>query len=179
MGAFANQSERKTLSKSLFGSELRSGKAWSVFALRVVIGFYFLYAGYEKIETELGGRFATSGYLSHVRGPLATFFQSMAGNPAVEYLLVWGEFLVGVSLLFGILTRVGGVSGVAISALLYLSQLPVTNNPFVNQYFILIMVFLAFVFLESGRFLGLDGILQNLGFVERRPILRKIAKALG
>ena len=94
MGAFANESEHKTLTKTLFGKDLKSGKAWSIFALRLALGFMFLYGGYEKIETELSGGLATKGFLSHVAGPFAGIFTSMSGNLAVEYLLVYGELII-------------------------------------------------------------------------------------
>ncbi len=193
MGAYANESEHKTLTQTLFGKSLKSGTSWSVFLLRVSLGFVFLWAGYEKIETELGGKFATSGFLSHVSGPFAFMFTGMSGNPAVEYMLVYGELLIGVSLLLGVVTRIGAVSGALMTLLLYMSTLPamtagftgsyldflMSKNALVSYYVIYIFVFIAFVFLVPGRFLGLDGILQNLGFVERRPLLRKIARTLG
>jgi len=193
MGAYANESEHKTLTKTLFGKSLKSGTAWSVFALRLALGFMFLYGGYEKILTELNGGMATSGFLAGRKGPLAFLFTSMSGNGAVEYLLVYGELLIGISLMLGIVTRVGGVSGAALSVLLYLSTLPamaagftgsyfdylVENNGLINQYIIYVLVFVAFVFLVPGRFLGLDGVLQSSSFVERRPLLRKIATTLG
>ncbi len=193
MGATANAYERKTLKESLFGDSLKSGRAWSLFALRLALGFMFLYGGYEKIETELGGGMATSGFLSHVAGPFAFLFTGMAGNPAVEALLVYGELLIGMSLMLGIVTRVGGVSGAMVSLLLYLSTLPamtasftgsyfdflLSKNALISQYVIYILLFVAFVFLVPGRFLGADGILQNSGFVQKRPILLRISKVLG
>ncbi len=193
MGAYANESEHKTLTKTLFGKSLKSGTAWSIFALRLALGFMFLYGGYEKIETELGGGLATKGFLSGVKGPLAFLFTGMSGNLAVEYLLVYGELLIGISLIFGIVTRVGGVSGALLSTLLYLSTLPamtagfagsyfdflLSKNALVSQYIIYILLFVAFVFLVPGRFFGFDGILQNTSFVERRPLLMRIAKTLG
>ncbi len=193
MGAYANESEHKTLTQTLFGKSLKSGTAWSIFALRVSLGFVFLWAGYEKIVTELGGKFATSGFLSHVSGPFAFLFTGMSGNPAVEYLLVYGELLIGISLVFGVLTRVGGVSGALMTLLFYMSTLPamtagftgsyldflMSKNALVSYYIIYIFVFIAFVFLVPGRFLGLDGLLQNTGFVERRGTLSRIMKALG
>ena len=193
MGAYANESQHKTWTQTLFGKNLKSGTAWSLLALRIALGFMFFYGGYEKIETELGGKFATSGFLSHVAGPFAFLFTGMTGNPAVEYLLVYGELLIGISLIFGVLTRVGGVSGALLSALLYLSTLPamtasftgsyfdflLSKNALVSSYVIYILVFVAFVFLVPGRFLGFDGILQNTGFVQRRPLLNRIAKTLG
>jgi thiosulfate dehydrogenase [quinone] large subunit len=193
MGAYVNESERKTLTQTLFGKDLKSGKAWSIFAVRMALGFVFLWAGYEKIETELGGRFATTGFLSRVSGPFAFLFSGMAGNPAVEYLLVWGELFIGISLMVGIFTRVGGISGALMTLLLYMSTLPamtagftgsyldflMSKNALVSYYIIYIFVFVAFVFLVPGRFLGLDGLLQNTGFVQRRRTLSRIVKALG
>lgn len=193
MGAYANQSEHRTITETLFGRDLKSGKAWSIFALRIGLGFVFLWAGYEKIVKEFSGGFVTTGFLSHVAGPFAFMFTGMAGNPAVEYLLVYGELLIGISLLVGVVTRIGAISGALMTALLYMSTLPaqtagftgsyldflMSKNALVSYYIIYVFLFVAFLFLVPGRFLGMDGILQNLGFVQRRPILNRIAKTLG
>ncbi len=193
MGAFANTSAHKTLKETLFGGSLKSGRGWSLVALRFGLGFMFLYGGYEKIVTELGGKMATKGFLAHVAGPLSGVFTSMSGNPAVEYLLVYGELLIGLSLILGVVTRVGGVSGALLSGLLYLSTLPampatytggyfnylLQNNALVNEYIIFILVFVAFVFLVPGRFFGLDALLQNSKFVQKRPILSRMSQVLG
>ena len=193
MGAYANESKHRTISETLFGKDLKSGKAWSIFALRLSLGFVFLWAGYEKIVTEFGGKFATSGFLSHVGGPFAFLFTGMAGSPAVEYLLVWGELAIGISLMAGIFTRVGGISGAAMTLLLYMSTLPamtagftgsyfdflMSKNALVSYYVVYILIFVAFVFLVPGRFLGADGLLQNTGFVQRRRTLSRVLKTLG
>ena len=193
MGATANAYARKTWKETLFGNNLKSGRAWSLFGLRLALGFMFLYGGYEKIETEMSVGPATSGFLSHVAGPFAFLFNGMAGNPAVEGLLVYGELLIGISLMLGIVTRVGGVSGALVSSLLYLSTLPamtagfagsyfdflLSKNALISQYIIYILLFVAFVFLVPGRFLGADGILQNSKFVQSRPILHRMSKILG
>lgn len=193
MGATVSESKRNSIVETLFGKDLRSGKAWSVFAVRVTLGFVFLYAGYEKIVTEFGGKFATSGFLKGVSGPFAFLFNGMSGNPAVEYLLVYGELLIGISLMVGIFTRVGGLSGAAMAFLLYLSTLPaqtatftgsyldflMSKNALVSYYIIYVAVFAAFVFLVPGRFLGADGVIQKSKFVQSRPTLAKLAAKLG
>ncbi len=193
MEANENGNEHKTLKERLFGGSLKSGRGWSLVGLRLALGFMFLYGGYEKVLRELGGKYATSGFLSHVSGPLAGVFTGMSGNPLVEYLLVYGEVLIGISLMVGIVTRVGGVSGALLSFLLYLSTLPampatytggyfnylLENNALINEYIIFVGVFVAFVFLVPGRVFGADGILQSSSFVQRRPILLRIATALG
>jgi len=187
MGAVPTVTVRRSGSDILLGANLRSARAWSIFATRLALGFLFLWGGIEKIETWGGlvwngdaNTSATTGYLKFaVSGPFAEFFHSLAGNPAVEFLVVYGELLIGISIMFGILTRVGGVSGVAMALLFYLSQLPVQHNPFVNEYVVYMLVFLAFVFLTPGRFLGLDGLLQSSRFVESRPTLKRVLTTLG
>ncbi len=187
MGATQTVSVHRSLRTSLFGAEARTGKAWSILATRLALGFLFLWGGIEKMQT-WGGLWwsgspktmVTSGFLKYaVSGPFAGFFNGLAGNVAVEYLIVYGELLIGISIVFGIFTRVGAVSGIAMNGLFYLSRLPVQNNPFVNDYIIYMLIFAAFIFLVPGRFLGLDGILQNVGFVERRPTLRKFLGYVG
>lgn len=194
MGAFATESEHKTLKETLFGNDLKSGKAWAIFATRIALGFVFLWAGYEKIETEWGtGALVTKGFLSHVSGPFAFLFTGMAGNPAIDVLLVYGELAIGISLMLGLFTRVGGVSGALMTLLLYMSTLPamtagytgdylsflMSKNALVSYYVIYIFVFVAFVFLVPGRFLGVDGFLQNLRIVQRHPTVSRILKTLG
>lgn len=194
MGAYATEREHKTLKETLFGEDLKSGKAWAIFATRMTLGFVFLWAGYEKIEKEFAGSGpVTQGFLAHVSGPFAFLFTGMSGNPAVDVLLVWGELAIGISLMVGIFTRVGGISGALMTLLLYMSTLPamtagftgsyldflMSKNALVSYYVIYIFVFIAFVFLVPGRFLGLDGLLQNMKFVERRPTLSRIMKTLG
>src|SRR3972149_192239 len=112
MGANPKDAAHKRWIDYVFGTELKSGMAWSLFFGRLALGFLFLRSAYGKIQTEMSGKLATEGFLTKsVSGPLAGFFNSLGGNLAVEYLLVYGEFLIGVALLFGIFTRVASVSG--------------------------------------------------------------------
>ncbi len=180
MGESQSETNPKTWKDKIFGGSLKSGKGWSLFGMRLAIGFMFLWGGIEKIQTELGGKMATSGFLKFaVSGPFQVFFNSLAGNPVVDALVVYGELLIGVSIMLGIFTRVGAISGILINFMFFISQLPVQNNPIVNEYVVYMFVFLGMLFLVPGRFLGLDGLLQNSGFVERRPILRKIMGTVG
>ncbi len=193
MGEPQTESTKKSWKEYIFGGDLRSGKAWTVFFTRLALGFVFLWAGYEKIETQIGGAYATSGFLTRVTGPFAFVFNGMSGNPAVEYLLVYGELLIGISLLLGVLTRVGAISGALMTGLLYMATLPaqpgtftgsyfdflMSKNALVSYYIVYILVFVALVFLVPGRFLGLDGILQKTKFVQSRPTLSRLVAKLG
>lgn len=192
MEATENQSERKSLVQVLFGGDLKSGKAWSIFATRIALGIVFLWAGYEKIVKEWGtGALITQGFLGGVKGPFAFMFTPMSGNPVVDVLLVYGELAIGISLVAGFFTRVGGISGALMTLLLYLSTLPaqpatvsgsyfdflMNKNALFSYYIIYVFVFVAFVFLVPGRFLGVDGILQHV--TSGIPSLKKVLAKLG
>lgn len=184
MGANPTDIAHKRWVDYVFGTELKSGKAWSLFFGRLALGFLFLWSAYGKIQTEMSGKLATEGFLTKsVSGPLAGFFNSLAGNLAVEYLLVYGEFLIGVALLFGIFTRVAFVSGMLMMLLFTIALWPIadtpTANPLVDFRVIYAVLFLGFFFLRPGRFLGGDGILQKSTFVNRRPSLKALLAKLG
>ena len=74
--------------------------AISITFLRLAIGLELLMAGLSK----LGGWSATS-YLENATGPLASWFQSMAGNPLIDFLNIWGLILIGAGLIVGLLVR--------------------------------------------------------------------------
>lgn len=186
MGAYPTETARKRWTEFVFGAELKSGKAWSIFFGRLALGFLFLWSAYGKILTEISGKMATSGFLSGpsvASGPFAGFFNSLAGNWAVEYLLVYGELLIGISILFGIFTRVGSFAGMLMMTLFTIAMWPIADtagaNPIVDIRVIYGVMLLGFFFLRPGRFLGGDGILHSTRFVNDRPTLKRILSYVG
>ena len=177
--AFPTVHERKRISEVILGAEWKQGKTWSVFIGRIALGFLFLWSASQKVLTELGGKMATSGFLSGpsvASGPLAGFFNSLSGNLAVEYLVVYGELLVGVALLFGIFTRVGVIGGALLMLLFTVAMWPIADtagaNPLVDFRVIYGALLMMFFFLRPGLFLGVDGPIENTSFVEKHPRLR-------
>ncbi len=186
MGAYPAETVRKRWLENVFGKELKSGKAWSLFVGRLALGFLFLWSAYGKILTEMSGKMATSGFLSGTSvasGPFAGFFNSISGNWVVEYLVVYGELLIAISILFGIFTRVGSVAGMLMMLLFTIAMWPIADtagaNPIVDIRVIYGVMLLGFFFLRPGRFLGGDAILHNSEFVNNRPTLKKILSYLG
>ena len=186
MGANPTEITRSRWKEILFGSELKSGKAWSVFFARLALGLVFLYSAYGKLVTEWNGGLATMKFLSGssvASSPLAGLFNAMAGNLAVEYLVVYGELMIAISITFGVLTRVGTVAGMFMMLLFTIAMWPIQGpdnaNPFVDIRVIYGVMMLGFFFLRPGRFLGLDGIIQKSRFVQSRPALAKLAAKLG
>lgn len=145
---------------------------------RLALGFLFLWGGYQKILTQLSGKSATAGFLSgpSVAGsPLAGFFNGLAGNGVVEGLVVYGELLIGIALVFGVATRIGAISGALMMALFTAAMWPIADtagaNPFVDYRVIYGLMFVMFFFLTPGRFLGVDGVVEKTKLVRAHPRL--------
>jgi len=157
--------------EGLFGTgmkDLKSGTAWAKFFGRLGLGFLFLWSGYQKTLAWANGGMATKGFLSgaSVAGsPLAGFFNSLSGNWTVEYLVVFGELAVGISLIFGFFTRIGCISGMLQMTLFTAAMWPIADkagdNPLVDIRVIYGLMLLMFFFTTPGRFLGVDGIIEK------------------
>jgi thiosulfate dehydrogenase [quinone] large subunit len=98
---------------------------WWLVALRLLIGWHFLYEGLVKV---LNPKWTSLGYLMDSQGCFASLFHSMAGNAGtlsvVNFLNEWGLVLIGLSLILGCLTRMGCIGGILILLLYYLSHPP-------------------------------------------------------
>ncbi len=143
-----------------------------VLGLRLTMGWIFVWAGFDKL---IRG-FSAEGFLVNAtKGPLAGTFQNITGNAtaltAVEQLVIWGEILIGVALIFGVLTRFAAFWGAAMMLLFYAAQLPPEHNPFMEYYLIYVLVLGALGALGAGRIMGLDAI------IGRHPLLRRIPGA--
>jgi thiosulfate dehydrogenase [quinone] large subunit len=149
--------------------------------LRTAIGWHFAYEGFYKLMlpgwTRTGERIAewsAAGYLKGATGPAAPWFHSMAGNTSlmnvVDMAIPIGLFLVGMSLMLGLLTQVGCLGAIGFLTMFYLSQPPLSGMPqagaegaylLVNKNLIeLIAVTTIFAF-RTGAIAGLDQLLRR------------------
>jgi len=149
--------------------------------LRTAIGWHFAYEGFYKLMlpgwTRTGERIAewsAAGYLKGATGPAAPLFHSTAGNASlmnvVDMAIPIGLFLVGMSLMLGLLTQVGCFGAIGFLTMFYLSQPPLSGMPqagaegtylLVNKNLIeLIAVMTIFAF-RTGAIAGLDQLLMR------------------
>ncbi|MBI1885667.1 MAG: DoxX family protein [Chloroflexi bacterium] len=150
-----------------------------VFALllRLSMGFIFIWAGFDKLITD----FSASGFLVNAsKGPLKDLFVNMGeSNVAinvVDPLVVYGQILIGFSLILGIFTRFGLLMGAAQLFLFYLAQLWPEFNPFLDEHIVYILLMALLGALGAGRILGLDGLIERWEPVKR---VRPLEYALG
>jgi len=107
-------------------------------------------------------------------GVLWLFVRGVALDPAA----IVGEFLIGLGLLVGALTRLAAFFGAFMMLLFYFGNWEVAHG-FVNGDLAYMMVFLAVAAFGAGRLLGLDAIVEKYEtggewLVERYPKLRYV-----
>src|SRR5215467_12932875 len=102
--------------------------------LRTLIGWHFLYEGYYKLilpAWSADGKplppWTSAGYLKAASGPLARVFQWMIGAGHISWIdntVRISLLLIGLSLILGLLTRVGLCGALFFLALFYLLAIP-------------------------------------------------------
>ena len=160
--------------------KLSRGAMIAITALRVFVGWHFLYEGIAKLTAP---SWSAAGYLKQARGPLADLFRDLASRPNLlanaDLITMWGLTIVGVCLILGLLTRLASLGGIAFILLFYLCNPPFigyfysipTEGSYliVNKNLVELCALVVIMVTGSGRFAGLDRILHGL-FARRRRL---------
>lgn len=137
---------------------------FSVWLLRVSLGWLFFYAGITKV---LNPKWTAEGYLLSAKS-LNGFYNWLAG-PAnigwVNFLNEWGLTILGVCLILGLGVRWVAATSVVLMVLYYL---PILHFPYVgelsflvDQHVIYILVLLLLIGVKAGRIFGLDALFKS------------------
>jgi len=135
-------------------------------ALRIGMGWLFLWPFLDKLfglgfttspeDAWIAGGSPTFGYLKFVTsGPLAPLFQSLAGNPVVDWLFMLGLLFIGLALVLGIGANIAGYSGAVMVLLMWLSRLPPEHNPFLDEHIVYMIILIGLATAKSGQWFGL------------------------
>ncbi|MGB9746184.1 MAG: hypothetical protein ACPLXM_04585 [Bacteroidales bacterium] len=140
--------------------------------LRILIGWHFLYEGIVKL---MNPAWSAKGYLENAYGFLGGFYHSLAAQPgllkAVDILNEWGLTLIGLGLIFGVLTRLATGAGVLLLLLYYFAYPPfgetftaITEGNYwiVNKTLLEAVTLIVLFVVPTGRFWGLDYYFQRL-----------------
>lgn len=140
---------------------------FSLVALRMLIGWHFLYEGIAKL---LNPYWTAAGYLQAAQGPFADAFVALAADPAalgvVDVLNKWGLVLIGTALIIGFADRIAAFAGAVLLCLYYLANPPLlgveTSIPtegsylFVNKVLIEMVALLVLLGFRTSHLVGLD-----------------------
>lgn len=108
---------------------LSSVQTWVLLAVRLAVGWHFLYEGVAKL---LIPDWTAAPYLQTARGLFAGLFHWMAASPwvlkLVDQINIWGLIVVGLALMLGCMTRLASVTGILFLLLYYLAHPPLIRT---------------------------------------------------
>lgn len=132
---------------------------WVLFGLRIALGWLMLYAGYEKFITP---NWSAAFYLKDA----ATFpgfyhwLMSASVLPIVNLATIWGEMLIGASLILGVFVPISSVAGAIMMMAFYFPALkfphPDAHSFIVGQHIIYALGFLVLWAFEAGRDMNVE-----------------------
>jgi len=139
----------------------------AITALRVVVGWHFLYEGLAKLTSP---SWSAAGYLRQARGPFAEAFRWLASQPdwldRADVVTMWGLTFVGLFLILGLVTRLSSLAGIGFLVLFYLCNPPFVGYFYaipsegsyliVNKNLVELSALVVVLVTGSGRFAGLD-----------------------
>lgn len=151
--------------------------------LRLAMGWILFWAFLDKLfalgfTTEAGkswldGISPTMGFLKFgTHGPLAPMFQSMAGNPFIDWLFMMGLLLIGLALILGIGIKIATWTGSLLMLLLFLANIPPEHNPVLDEHIIYILVLNILRVTNSGYNIGLGKWWSQTKLVQKYKFLQ-------
>ena len=121
----------------------------------------------------LNGGSPTFGFLSFgSRGPLASFWQSIAGDPWLNVLFMAALAGIGLALLLGIGLRVAAVAGSLLMLGMYSVAMLPENHPVIDDHIIYALVLVVLALTAAGNTWGLGARWGRTRLVQRFPVLK-------
>lgn len=145
---------------------------WLV-ALRVAIGWHFLYEGLYKL---IKSGWTSKHYLTDSSGWFSDIFADMANSPTalaiVDSANIWGLVLIGTSLIVGCLSRYAAIAGAVVLLLFYISHIPFIGATYMapvegnylwfDKNVVEIFALLVTIVLPSSHIIGIDRFIGKL-----------------
>jgi len=163
-------------------------------ALRLAMGFIFLWAFMDKMfalgfstgrledggidffgqgAAALNGGSPTFGFLNFgSRGPLASFWQGLAGDAWVNVLFLAALGAIGLALMLGIGMRLAAVGGSVLMLAMWSVAIWPANNPVIDDHIIYALVLVVLAMTAAGNTWGLGERWSRTRLVQRFPILK-------
>lgn len=139
-------------------------------ALRILIGWYFLYEGLVKV---LNPHWTSLGYLKDSKGLFAPFFKFLTEHEVimniVDTINIYGLVIIGLFLILGCFVRFAGLGAIALLGLYYLSHPPLLDVSYmlptegsylwIDKNLIMMCAIVVLILFPTSKHIGLDRII--------------------
>ncbi|MEO6301032.1 MAG: DoxX family protein [Paracoccaceae bacterium] len=146
-----------------------------VFLLRMALAWTFLYAASHQVFVP---GWSATGFLTSTK-TFHFLFAPLTNprlGPVVSFLVEYGHLAIGLSLLFGVLTRVGASAAIMLMFFYWLAHMDFpfisdTNNLLVDMHVVYALVLGLLIVKQAGHIWGLDGWLSRQSWVQGNWVL--------
>jgi thiosulfate dehydrogenase [quinone] large subunit len=151
--------------------------------LRIAIGWMMLWPFFDKLiglgfATPSGSGFIDGGspsdFVNLVAGGIfKDLFIAMGGNLAVDLLLMAALLIMGLTLILGIASRLTTIGMTAFLIVMYMLQVPPTDNPLIDHRITWILALWAVYYLGGYERFSIKKEWDSFALVQRYPILQR------
>ena len=142
---------------------------------RITMAWVFLYAASHQL---FDPKFSAAGFLAHTKTFHDVFapFAAPAVVPVTNFLVEWGHFLIGLSLLTGFMVRLSAPFGILLMVTYWFAHMdfPFVDNKlnFIFDYHLVYAGVLTYLIAKhAGHVLGLDGVVAKFRLAQEHPRL--------
>jgi thiosulfate dehydrogenase [quinone] large subunit len=154
-----------------------ASKSFIVF-FRLAMGWTFLYAASHQV---FDPSWSAVGFLNKTK-TFHDFYAQFAAPgvaPYTTFLVEWGHLLIGLSLLFGLMTRVSAAFGTFLMIVYYFAHMDFPyiddNSNFIMEFHLVYAgVLLWLIAVKAGHVWGLDAWVERHNLLQRCPALRPL-----
>lgn len=175
------------LENKVFGKTVRTEYnattiGYAMVALRVLMGWILFQGGIVKV---LDPEWTAAGFLQFAipeGNPFTAQFAALAGNPTIDFLVMWGLTLTGLGLMVGALVRWNAFWAAFMMIMFWaasltgglLAGLPLEHGWVVDDHLLYAILLFALGAFGTGRLFGVDGYLEEMPFVKNNRWLKAI-----
>jgi thiosulfate dehydrogenase [quinone] large subunit len=121
----------------------------------------------------INGASPTEGFLTFgTKGPLADFYQGLAGNAVIDWIFMLGLLGIGLALLLGIGMRIAAAAGSLMLLMMWSAAIWPDNNPFMDDHIVYALVLVMLAAAGAGKTWGLGKAWESLPIVQKYPVLK-------
>ena len=154
---------------------------WAV--ARISLGWVFLWAFLDKLfgfgiatpaaKAWVNGGSPTTGFLKGTgENALGGFFSSLAGQAWVDWVFMIGLAGIGIALILGAGLRIAAAAGIVMLMLMWAAELPLANNPFMDDHVVYSIVLIGLAMANAGDTLGIGRWWSQTEIVQKYPVLK-------